>query len=204
MMYLVPIALLIATLSSISYAVSSSYPNAFALIEAQSDLKIISTLIKRDSELVNLYQSVKDVTIFTAVDDSFPPQDRDLNAPPFTNKTFIRAVLNQIIIEGVHPTSSFTHQPKYYKSKLTDPDYVNLSSGAAVARLVKLNNKNTFLAGSGVSANVIESGAVSQTHSHIIFTDFGIKLLMFNRTCPSRVVSSKSLTTRLTPLNLFP
>ncbi|KAL9595332.1 MAG: hypothetical protein Q9219_006509 [cf. Caloplaca sp. 3 TL-2023] len=148
-------------LTSLFLPLSSSapapYPNALALINAQPDLTIIATLINRDPELINLYQSVKDVTIFTAPDDTFP--NKDLNVPPFTDKPFARAVLRQIIVEGIHPTSEFTAKPKYYKSKLTDPDYVNLSLGAAVARLVRLNNQNNFLAGGGLSANVLESGA---------------------------------------------
>ncbi|KAG8530497.1 uncharacterized protein KY384_005000 [Bacidia gigantensis] len=140
-----------------TYAAPASYPNALALIEDQSDLTIIRTLINRDSELISLYKTVKDVTIFAAPDDTFPA--RDLDVPPFTDKAFVRAVLQQIVVEGVHSTDDFTPKPVYYESKLTNSTYANLSLGAAVARLVKLNDKSNFLAGGGVSANVLDTGA---------------------------------------------
>lgn len=147
-------------LPSPAYTAPAPYPNALALINDQPDLTIISTLIKRDNVLVDLYTNVRDVTIFAAPDNTFPSQNLDV--PPFTDKVFVRAILQQIIAEGVHPTT-FTPKPKYYKSALTNPDFVNLSLGAASTRLVKLNGQNNFLAAGGLGANVLESGAVSQT-----------------------------------------
>ena len=157
-----PLAFLVCLLISFSHASPTVYPNALALIEAQSDITIIATLIRRDPELVEFFQSVKDVTFFAALDSTFPV--RDLNVPPFTNKTFVNAILKQLTLEGIHPTSDFISRPQYLNSKLTDSAFVNLSRGSAVGRLVKLNGKNNFRAAGGTSGNVIDSGAVRYTH----------------------------------------
>ncbi|KAL8952255.1 MAG: hypothetical protein Q9222_001819 [Ikaeria aurantiellina] len=152
------LAFLICLLPSLSQTQSTVYPNALALLEAQGDVTIITTLVRRDPELVDLLSSAKNITFFAAPDYTFGAVD--LNAPPFTNKTFANAVIKQLTLDGSHPTSDFTTQPQYFNSRLTDRAYVNLSRGAAVGRLVKFDdNRNNFRAGSGTNANVIDSRA---------------------------------------------
>ncbi|KAL8867816.1 MAG: hypothetical protein Q9174_005415 [Haloplaca sp. 1 TL-2023] len=151
------LALLTCLLPS-SLCAPAPFPNALALIEAQDDLTLIATLINRQPDLVTLFSTVKNVTIFAAPDYTFP--NRDLDVPPFTNTTFVNAVLRQVVLEGIHPTRDFQPQPQYFKSKLTDPEYVNLSGGAAVGRIVKLNDTNNFrAAGGGSTSNVLNNGS---------------------------------------------
>ena len=135
---------------------------AFQLLKSQDDLTIIARLIERDSELKGFYESLRDVTIFAAIDSSFGTTN-DIGKPPFTDVPFVRTILRQIVAEGTHPTSTFTDVPQYYSSKLTEPAYVNLSRGKAVIRVVRLNGQIEFLPGrdGNQPSVVIEDSSVS-------------------------------------------
>lgn len=159
--------LVVLTCLLFSFALAQAlYPNALALLEAQGDFTVITTLVRRDPDLTNLLQTAKDITFFAAPDSTFPPDIRD--SPVFNNITFVNAIIKQLTLEGIHPTSDFTSRPQYFNSKLTDPDYVNLSRGAAVGRLVKLNGRNNFRVGEGTSANIIDSRANLQFDGGIV------------------------------------
>ncbi|KAL8965158.1 MAG: hypothetical protein Q9183_003999 [Haloplaca sp. 2 TL-2023] len=148
---------LFACLLPLSICAPAPFPNALALIEAQDDLIILATLINRQPDLVTFFSTVKNVTIFAAPDYTFPINN--LDEPPFTNTTSINAILRQIVLEGIYPTSDFTSQPQYPKSKLIDPGYVNLSGGAAVGRIVKLKGTNDFRAAGGSSSHLLNNGS---------------------------------------------
>ena len=138
------------------YATTSAvtYKNALALIEAQPDLTLIAALIKRDPVLVKLYSTAKNVTIVTAVDSSFTSTDP--NNLIYSNRAAVRAVLQDIVIRGLHPTSGITKKPIYPSTELTDPRFVDTSRGRAVSKLVEINGKKTVDVGAGTRANITQ------------------------------------------------
>ncbi|KAI4159288.1 MAG: hypothetical protein LQ342_006692 [Letrouitia transgressa] len=143
-------------LAPISYAAVAAIPsNALALLEQQKDLKIITSLIKRDPVLTKLYKEVKDVTITAAVDSSFP-DFKDINTPPFNDLGLVRAIQQYIVLEGLYPTSSITTKAKYVSTKLTNSSYVNISRGKQVGKLVEENGKKTVTLGLDLTANIIQ------------------------------------------------
>ncbi|KAI4211984.1 MAG: hypothetical protein LQ351_005324 [Letrouitia transgressa] len=155
-MMLSKIFLFTCALAQISYAaVAAVPPNALALLEQQQDLKIITSSIKRDPVLTKLYEEAKDVTIFLAVDSSFP-DFKDINTPPFNDLGLVRAILQYTVLEGVYPTSSITTKAKYLSTKLTNSSYVNISRGKQVGKLVEENGKKSVTLGSDLTGNIIQ------------------------------------------------
>ena len=137
----------------LSFATSAVvFSNALALIEAQSDLTLIAALIRRDPELVKLYSTVKNATVVAAVDSSFSIIDP--NNIIYSNKAAIRAILQDTVIRGLHPTSAITTDPIYPSTKLSDPRFVDTSRGRAVAKLVEIDGKKTVDVGAGKRANI--------------------------------------------------
>lgn len=156
MMMLSKFFLFTCALAPISYAAVAAIPsNALALLEQQKDLKIITSLIKRDPVLTKLYKEVKDVTITAAVDSSFP-DFKDINTPPFNDLGLVRAIQQYIVLEGLYPTSSITTKAKYVSTKLTNSSYVNISRGKQVGKLVEENGKKTVTLGLDLTANIIQ------------------------------------------------
>lgn len=130
----------------------ASSNNALALIESQSDLTLIASLIRRDPELVKLYSSVKDATVIVATDSSFPTTNT--SAIVYSNRACIRAILQATVIEGQYPTGAITTDPVYANTKLSNPRFVDTSRGRAVAKLVEINGKKTVDIGVGNRANI--------------------------------------------------
>lgn len=128
--------------------------NALALIEAQPDLTLIAALIRRDPELVKLYSTAKDVTIVAAVDSSFTTTDP--NNLIFADRAGVRAVLQDIVIRSLVPTSRITKIPIYFSTELTDPRFVDTSRGSAVSKFVEVDGKKTVDVGAGVRANITQ------------------------------------------------
>ena len=128
--------------------------NALALIEAQPDLTLIAALIRRDPELVKLYSTAKDVTIVAAPDSTFTTTDP--NNPIYADRAGVRAVLQDIVIKGLVPTSRITKIPIYFSTELTDPRFVDTSRGSAVAKFVEIAGKKTVDVGAGVRANITQ------------------------------------------------
>lgn len=135
-------------------ASSKSFDNALALIESQSDLTLFARLVRRDPELVKLYSSAKDVTIVAAVDSPFP--DAETSAIIYSNKAYIRGVLQDTVIEGQYPTKAITTSPIYANTKLSNPRFVNTLRGRAVAKLIERDGKKTVDIGVGNSANITQ------------------------------------------------
>ena len=127
--------------------------SALALIEAQPDLKLIAALIRRDQELVKLYSTVKNATIVAAVDSSFTSTDP--NNLIYSNRAAVRAILQDIVIRGLHPTSAITTNPIYPSTELSDPRFVDTSRGRAASKLVEIDGKKTVDVGAGTRANII-------------------------------------------------
>lgn len=163
MLAIKPLVLLTCLLPSFTLT-QTLYPNALSLLEAQGDCTVITTLVRRDPDLVNLLETAKGITFFAAPDDKF--SSRNVDVAPFNNKTLVNSIIKQLTLEGLHPTSDFTSRPQYFNSKLTNADNVNLSRGTAVGRLVKLNGRNNFRVGEGTNANVNSSRAVSYISFH--------------------------------------
>ncbi|KAL9044848.1 MAG: hypothetical protein Q9214_002044 [Letrouitia sp. 1 TL-2023] len=107
--------LLVCTLSIFSYAAVVKPPNALALLESQDDLTIITTLIKKDPVLIRLYRTAKDITVVAPTDQSFKTllntSSIDLDGPLFP-KDLVRAVEQNLILEGRYPLSSFKKKAK--------------------------------------------------------------------------------------------
>ena len=128
--------------------------NALGLIEAQPDLTLITALIKRDPELVKLYSTVKNATIVAAIDSSF--SSIDPNNILYSNRAALRAILQDIVIRGLYPTSRITKKPIYPSTELTDTRLVDTSRGRAVAKLVEIDGKKTVDVGAGSRANITQ------------------------------------------------
>ena len=143
--------LLLPFLATTSTVASST---ALALIEAQSDLTLIAALIRRDPALVKLYSTVKNATIVAAVDSSFTSLDP--NNIIYSNKEAVGAILQDIVISGLYPTRTIITKPIYASTKLVNPRFVDTSRGAATAKLVEVDGKETVNIGSGVSANITQ------------------------------------------------
>ncbi|KAI4211757.1 MAG: hypothetical protein LQ351_005531 [Letrouitia transgressa] len=107
--------LLVCALSTISYAAVVKPPNALALLESQDDLTFITTLIKRDPVLTRLYKTAKDITVAAPTDQSFKDllntSSIDLDGPLFP-KDLVRAVEQELVLEGRYPLSSFKKKAK--------------------------------------------------------------------------------------------
>ena len=138
------------------YATTSAVTtrNALALIEAQTDLTLIAALVRRDPELVKLYSSVRNATIVAAIDSSFPSVDP--NNIIYSNRAGVRAILQDVVIKGLHPTSAITKNPIYPSTFLSDPRFVDTSRGRAVSKLVEIDGNKTVDAGAGVRANIVQ------------------------------------------------
>ena len=148
------------------YATTSAVAsqNALTLIEAQSDLTLIAALIKRDPVLVELYSTATDVTIVAAVDSSFTSTDP--NNPIYSNRAAVRAILQDIVIRGLYPTSAITKNPIYPSTELTNPRFVDTSRGRAASKLVEINGKKTVDVGSGTRANIVQGVRVPLIPAH--------------------------------------
>lgn len=136
------------------WASAAASSNALALLEAQSDLTLITALVKRDPELGKLYSTVKNATIVAAVDSSFPIMDP--NSVRYSNRSSIRAILQNIVIRGLYPTSAIIKDPIYSSTFLTNPRYVDTSRGRATSKLVEINGKKTVDVGAGSRANITQ------------------------------------------------
>lgn len=138
------------------YATTSAVAalNALTLIEAQPDLTLIAALIRRDPELVKLYSTVKNVTIVAAIDSSFTIIDP--NNIAYSNRAAVRAILQDIVIRGVIPTSGITTEPIYPSTKLTDARFVDTSRGRAASKLVEVDGQKTVDVGAGIRANITQ------------------------------------------------
>lgn len=151
--------LLVCALSTISYAAVVKPPNALALLESQDDLTFITTLIKRDPVLTRLYKTAKDITVAAPTDQSFKDllntSSIDLDGPLFP-KDLVRAVEQELVLEGRYPLSSFKKKAKYVPTKLANRTYVNLSSGRAVCRLALQNGQKTLHFGGTRISNVTQ------------------------------------------------
>lgn len=157
------VPLLVFILLPLCYTtVSSNFSNALALIESQGDMTLIAQLIRRDPDLVELYSSVKNVTVVAAVDSSF--STINTSSPLFANTTFVRDNLQNIVIEGQYPTNTITTNPIYANTKMSDPFYANTSRGRAVAKLNEVDGKNRVELGTGTFANITQ-GVCQNSHS---------------------------------------
>ena len=138
------------------YAIPSAVAslNALALLEKQSDLTLVTALVKRDPVLVKLYSTVQNATIVAAVDSSFTSIDP--NNIIYSNRDSVRAIVQDIVIRGLHPTSAITTDPIYPSTYLSNPRYVFTSRGRAVAKLVEVAGKKTVDVGSGSRANITQ------------------------------------------------
>lgn len=138
------------------YATTSAvaFDNALALIESQSDLTLIAALIRRDPELVKLFSTVKNATIVAAIDSGFTTIDP--NNIIYSNRAPVRAVLQDTVIRGLHPTSAITKDPIYPSTFLSNPRFVDTSRGRAASKLVEVDGKKTVDIGSGTRANIIQ------------------------------------------------
>ena len=138
------------------YAITSAvvFPNALSLLEAQPDLSLITALVKRDPELVNLYLTVKNVTIVAAIDSSFTSIDP--NNLIYSNRAAVRAILQDIVIRGIIPTSRITTTPIYPSTELSDARFVDTSRGRAASKLVEVDGKKTVDVGAGTRANITQ------------------------------------------------
>ena len=136
------------------YAIPSvvASKNALALLAAQKDTTLITALVKRDPELVRLYSTVQNATIVAAVDSSFTTIDP--NSLIYSNRDSIRAILRNLVIEGVYPTKAISKKPIYANTKLVNPRFVFTSRGSAVAKLVEVAGKKTVDVGAGTRANI--------------------------------------------------
>ena len=145
------------------YATTSAVAtrNALALIEAQSDLSLIAALVRRDPELVKIYSSVRNATIVVAVDSSFPSVDP--NNIIYSNRAGVRAVLQNVVIRGLHPTSAITKNPIYPSTSLSNPRFVDTSRSRAVVKLVEIDGSTTVDAGAGVRANITQGVRLFQS-----------------------------------------
>ena len=128
--------------------------NALAFIEAESDLTLIAALIRRDPVLVKLFSTVKDATIVAAVDSGFGFTDP--NNIIYSNRAAVRAVLQDTIIRGLHPTSAITKNPIYPSTFLTNQRLLDTSRGRATAKLVEIDGKKTVDVGAGLRANITQ------------------------------------------------
>ena len=140
--------------------------NALALLEAQSDLTLITALVKRDPELVKLYSTVKNATIVAAVDSSFPIMDP--NSVRYSNRSLIRVILQDIVIRGVYPTSAITKNPIYPSTFSTNPRYVDISRGSVTSKLVELNGEKTVTLGAGSRANITQGVRLRLFHYQLL------------------------------------
>ena len=150
--------LLLPLYATTSAAVSH---NALALIEAESDLTLIAALIRRDPVLVKLFSTVKNATIIAAVDSGFGFTDP--NNIIYSNRAALRAVLQDTVIRGLHPTSAITENPIYPSTFLSDPRLVDTSRGRAASKLVEIDGKKTVDVGSGLRANITQGVRVFQS-----------------------------------------
>ena len=126
--------------------------NALELLKKQSDLTLITALVKRDPELVKLYSTVQNATVVAAVDSSFTSADP--NNIIYSNRDSVRAILQDIVIRGLHPTREITTDPIYPSTYLSNPRLVFTSRGRAVAKLVEVAGQKTVDVGSGDRANI--------------------------------------------------
>ena len=164
-MFLIGAAKMIFLVSLQFRLVMPATNNALALIESQSDLTLVAGLIRRDPVLVQLYSSVTNATLVTAVDSSFPTTNT--SALLYANREFLRAVLQGVVIEGQYPTTDITTDPIYANTMLRDPRYINTTRDHAVAKLVELDGKKTVDIGTGTRAN-ITTGVRSPEDMHRI------------------------------------
>ncbi|KAG7005398.1 hypothetical protein G7Y79_00020g049260 [Physcia stellaris] len=148
------VSLILLLLLPLCTTTSVAPRNALALIEAQPDLTLIAALIKRDPELVKLYSTAKDVTIVAAPDSTFTTTDP--NNVIYADRAGVRAILQDIVIKGLVPTSRITKKPIYFSTELTDPRFVDTSRGSAVAKFVEIAGKKTVDVGAGVRANITQ------------------------------------------------
>lgn len=138
------------------YATTSAVAsnNALAFMEAESDLTLIAALIRRDPVLVKLFSTVKNATIVAAIDSGF--QFTDPNNIIYSNRAAVRAVLQDTIIRGLHPTSAITENPIYPSTFLTNPRLLDTSRGRATSKLVEIDGKKTVDVGAGLRANITQ------------------------------------------------
>jgi hypothetical protein len=130
-------------------------PNLLSLVKSLPDYKFLSTLIERDPFLVDLYTNVKDVTCVLVVDSAFPSNDP--NGPFFSDLGLMRAIFQYILIEGNHPSSSFTSTPQYLTTKLTNSSWVNTSQGKGIIQLFSDGGKKVVRSYSGRVSEVTEA-----------------------------------------------
>ena len=135
--------------------------NALALIEAESDLTLIAALIRRDPVLVKLFSTVKNATIVAATDSGFGFTDP--NNIIYSNPAALRAVLQDTVIRGLHPTDAITKNPIYPSTFLSNPRLVDTSRGRAASKLVEIDGKKTVDVGSGLRANITQGVRIFQS-----------------------------------------
>ena len=138
------------------YATASAVAsiNALELIKSQNDLTLIAALVRRDPELVKLYSTVKNATIVAAVDSSFISIDP--NNIIYSDRAAVRAILQDVIIRGLYPTSAITTDPIYPSTFLSNVRFVDTSRGRAASKLVEIDGKKTVDVGAGFRANITQ------------------------------------------------
>ena len=144
-----------------------TYENALQYIESQHDLAIITSLIKADPVLTDLYSNVKDATVLAPLDSGFPSQD--LSSSFFRSKFVIQTILTELIFDGLYPSSVWRSKPKYVDTKLAKPSvYVNTSRGKAVGKLFSRDGDKSVELGIGLIQNLVKP--VSKSHHRVSCT----------------------------------
>ncbi|KAI9857170.1 MAG: hypothetical protein M1824_004971 [Vezdaea acicularis] len=135
----------------------AQYLNASDAIHQIPSLSLIAGFVDRDPTISAQLLTAQNITIFASNNDALTKLANDPTGKGVTlSPASVHAILQYWIVEGVHPSSSFTPEAQYLHTALTDPTFTNVTGGQ-VLKVVEGPNGGLVYSGLDRVSNVVQA-----------------------------------------------
>ena len=112
---------------------SSNPASLITTLQSKSELSTLNSYINASSKLQNLFSTASDYTFLAPSNDAIKSWISTRSTPPAQDE--IEAILTYHLVNGSFPTVSFTDQPQFAPTHLTNSSYSNVTISPAGQRV---------------------------------------------------------------------